>query len=145
MSLNGISLSTYWPLLVGLLFVFGSGLSTLIVVLCAARWVTDAYRSGPAVIGRLQALEDNYAVLRGEVESGIAEAKALATKRYRADRAKVTRAEKAGTVDQLEPDLQGLLSAPMMQGAPPPNGTGHREPSSKADLRARARMKGFTR
>jgi hypothetical protein len=132
--------------LVSLLFLFGSGLGCLIVVLCAARWVMKAYQSGPALIGRQEALEAELEQLRGEVRAGIAEAKAEATKRYRRDRQKVARAEKAGTTEQLDPELQSLVAAPMMQGAPPPNGsTVSATPGQfdKTALRRMARERGF--
>ena len=147
--MNGPSFSTYLPHVVALLFVLMAGVGSLIAVLSAAKWVMKAYQSGPALVGRVQALENRLEEMGGEMEVRVAEVKAEAAKRYRADRAKVKRAEKAGTVDQLDPDLQALVSAtPMLNGAPPPNTAGSPGlptigPATKAELRARARQKGF--
>lgn len=107
--MNGPSWSTYLPLLVTLVFLFVAGLGSLIFVLCAARWVLKAYRGGPGVAPRLERMEQQLLEQQTLLEAGILEAKAVGDRRYRSDRQRAKRADKAGTLDHVDPEIQDLL------------------------------------
>lgn len=123
------SWSTYLPLLATAIFLCVGFLGCLIVVLVAARWVLNAYRSGPALVERLEQLEADLA-------AGLAEAKTVTDKRYRGDRQKARRAEKAGTVDQLPPEIADLVQKGM---SPLPDTSGTDNGNGPADRKAALR------
>ena len=135
--MNGPSWSTYLPLLVTLVFLFVAGLGSLIFVLCAARWVLKAYRGGPGVAPRLERMEQQLLEQQTLLEAGILEAKAVGDRRYRSDRQKATRAAKAGTLDQVDPEIADLIRkgiAPAGDISSTDNGAGpaSRSPSKRS-------------